>query len=189
VTFSLVELRYASPSESPKEIVIRTYSDGGVTVVIPPKKVNPMGVLVGLLLIECVFLMPVLFFAIKHGAWSVLGVFLLVSIIAPGLFLMAILFPRKVDPIEIIAISPTAVYIKPGNSKPYSLPRSDLKSIKTREASYGINFIPKRIILSFQQNGWRSVCEGRTELETRAVADAIQKAMDATASPTDSTSS
>jgi hypothetical protein len=180
-----IELPYEIPTPPAKHIVIRHYSDGGVTVVIPPIKVTLVGIIIGILLTEWVFfLAPVAFIIIyKHRDWHPLEILTLLSLVVPGLLLLAILFPRKADPNEIIAISPSVVYIKPRNSGEYSLPRIDLKRVEIRARHVAIHYyLPRRINLLFHKNQIRSVCKDRTDIETQSVAEALQKAIDATAS-------
>jgi hypothetical protein len=89
---------------------------------------------------------------------------------------------RNNDPVEVIAISPKMVYIKPPNGWIVRVARHELREIKIRKPwrdSMGYTF-GWAIILSFDKHNWQMVCEGRSEEDTQAIASALQKAMTAT---------
>ena len=179
---SAIDLRYENPADAPTEITIRTFEDGGVTIVIPPKKINPKAVVVAYLFVECLFLTPINIFAIRHHAWSILIFFSVAVLVMPPLLLLAISFPRKVDRNEVIGVSPHTIYVKPHNEKGRSLPRGDFQRLQIRRPFYTPHFTdPRHIDLDFRQNRTQKVCIDRTERETEVVATALQKAFDATA--------
>ena len=181
-----IELPYYDPSQTFNEITICGYSDGGVTIIIPPRKMSSgeifflaVGVII---LVAQTTAMTVGFFVAGLHAWSLfITIYFLVMLPITALIWFAYRYRRNLDPNEVLAISPDIISIKPARRKPRSIRRDEFRRLEVhlrRRSKLVRDF--DGIELLFKHSAFRIVCAGRTESETQTVAEALQKALDAT---------
>jgi hypothetical protein len=181
----VVQLDYESDAPFPRKVDIRAFADGGVTVTIHSRPFRLQKLLAWCLLIGLVVGVPMLFGGHVSVQRLLRTAGYILAVPASVLIMFLVCGWRNNDATEVIAIGPKAVHVKPPNGWAITIARSDLKRIEIRKPYYDFEGweIDGAIVLRFDKHTWLRVFEGGSEEETRAVAEALRKAIVATSLP------